>query len=245
MIQSIEFENNLNEINNYSLKRYFMSQSYDIIFENNRKWVESKVAENPEFFHELAKTQNPEFLYIGCSDSRVTAEEVMGMKPGEVFVTRNIANIVNTLDMSSTAVIQYAVEHLKVNHIIVCGHYNCGGVKAAMSPQDLGLMNPWLRNIRDVYRLHQTELDSIEDEGLRYDRLVELNVQEQCINVIKMACVQERYILEEYPIVHGWVFDLRTGNIIDLEIDFEKILKDIQKIYNLTDSDWVMSRKKK
>ncbi|GEN73235.1 carbonic anhydrase [Chryseobacterium lathyri] len=241
----MKFENNLNEINNYKPFLIFkiMSQSYEIIFENNRKWVESKISQDPEFFHELAKTQNPDYLYIGCSDSRATAEEIMGAKPGEVFVHRNIANVVNTLDMSSTAVIQYAVEHLKVKHIIVCGHYNCGGVKAAMTPQDLGLLNPWLRNIRDVYRLHQTELDAIEDEGKRYDKLVELNVQEQCINVIKMACVQERYIIDEYPIVHGWVFDLRTGKIIDLEIDFEKILKDIQKIYNLTSSDWVMSRK--
>lgn len=243
MIQSIEFENNLNEINNYN--SIYMQQSYEVIFENNRKWVESKIADNPSFFEDLAKTQTPDYLYIGCSDSRATAEELMGAKPGEVFVHRNIANVVNTLDMSSTAVIQYAVEHLKVKHIIVCGHYNCGGVKAAMTPQDLGLLNPWLRNIRDVYRLHQAELDSIEDESKRYDRLVELNVQEQCINVIKMACVQERYILEEYPIVHGWVFDLRTGKIIDLEIDFEETLKDIQKIYNLTGSDWVMSRKAK
>jgi len=220
-----------------------MAKSYEAIFENNKKWVESKIADNPEYFQDLAKTQTPEYLYIGCSDSRVTAEEMIGAKPGDVFVHRNIANVINTLDMSSTAVIQYAVEHLKVKHIIVCGHYNCGGVKAAMTSQDLGLLNPWLRNIRDVYRLHQEELDSI-DEDKKYDRLVELNVQEQCINVIKMACVQERYILEEQPVVHGWVFDLRTGKIIDLEIDFEKILKDIQKIYNLTDSDWVMSRKK-
>lgn len=221
-----------------------MAKSYEAIFENNKKWVESKISENPKYFHQLAKTQNPEYLYIGCSDSRVTAEDMIGAQPGELFVHRNIANVINTLDMSSTAVIQYAVEHLKVNHIIVCGHYNCGGVKAAMTSQDLGLMNPWLRNIRDVYRLHQAELDAITDEGKRYDRLVELNVQEQCINVIKMACVQERYILEEFPVVHGWVFDLRTGKIIDQEIDFEKILKDIQKIYNLTNSDWVMSRKK-
>ncbi|AZI55857.1 carbonic anhydrase [Epilithonimonas vandammei] len=221
-----------------------MPKSYKAIFENNKKWVESKIADNPEYFHELAKTQNPEYLYIGCSDSRVTAEDMIGAQPGEVFVHRNIANVINTLDMSSTAVIQYAVEHLRVKHIIVCGHYNCGGVKAAMTSQDLGLLNPWLRNIRDVYRLHQTELDAIEDDSKKYDRLVELNVQEQCINVIKMACVQERYILEEQPLVHGWVFDLRTGRIIDLEIDFEKILKDIQKIYNLTDSDWVMSRRK-
>ena len=220
-----------------------MKQSYEKIFENNKRWVESKLAENKDFFKTLSETQTPDFLYIGCSDSRVSAEELMGMKPGEVFVTRNIANVVNTLDMSSTAVIQYAVEHLKVKHIIVCGHYGCGGVKAAMTPQDLGLLNPWLRTIRDVYRLHQVELDAIADENKRYDRLVELNVQEQCINVIKMAVVQEEYLLDEYPVVHGWVFDMRTGKIVDLEIDFENILKDIQKIYNLTKSDWVMSRK--
>ena len=221
-----------------------MKKSYEVIFENNKKWVESKLAENPDFFKILSASQTPEYLYIGCSDSRVSAEEMMGLKPGEVFVTRNVANVVNTLDMSATAVIQYAVEHLNVKHIIVCGHYGCGGVKAAMTAQDLGLMNPWLRNIRDVYRLHQTELDAITDEHKRYDRLVELNVQEQCINVIKMAVVQEQYLIDEYPIVHGWVFDLRTGKIIDLEIDFENILKDIQKIYNLTNSEWVMSRKK-
>ena len=221
-----------------------MKKSYEVIFENNKNWVESKLAEDKDFFKTLSASQTPDYLYIGCSDSRVSAEEMMGLKPGEVFVTRNVANVVNTLDMSATAVIQYAVEHLKVKHIIVCGHYGCGGVKAAMTPQDLGLMNPWLRNIRDVYRLHQTELDAIEDDQKRYDRLVELNVQEQCINVIKMAVVQEQYLVDEYPIVHGWVFDLKTGKIIDLEIDFESILKDIQKIYNLTNSEWVMSRKK-
>nr|WP_314493707.1 carbonic anhydrase [uncultured Chryseobacterium sp.] len=221
-----------------------MTNSYEVIFENNRKWIESKTGDNPNFFEELAKTQTPEYLYIGCSDSRATAEELMGAKPGEVFVHRNIANVVNALDMSATAVIEYAVQHLKVKHIVVCGHYNCGGVKAAMTPQDLGILNPWLRNIRDVYRIHQNELDAIEDEDKRYDKLVELNVLEQCINVIKMACVQERYILEEYPIVHGWVYDLRTGKIIDLEIDFEKVLKDIQKIYNLSEDSWIMSRKK-
>ena len=221
-----------------------MKKSYEVIFENNKNWVESKLAVDKDFFKTLSASQTPDYLYIGCSDSRVSAEEMMGLKPGEVFVTRNVANVVNTLDMSATAVIQYAVEHLKVKHIIVCGHYGCGGVKAAMTPQDLGLMNPWLRNIRDVYRLHQAELDAITDEHKRYDRLVELNVQEQCINVIKMAVVQEQYLVDEYPIVHGWVFDLKTGKIIDLEIDFESILKDIQKIYNLTNSEWVMSRKK-
>ncbi|VDH04062.1 carbonic anhydrase [Bergeyella zoohelcum] len=218
-----------------------MSHSYKNIFENNKKWIETRLGEDADFFNRLAEGQSPEYLYIGCSDSRATAEELMGLKPGEVFVHRNIANVVNTLDMSSTAVIEYAVSHLKVKHIIVCGHYGCGGVKAAMTPQNLGLLNPWLRNIRDVYRLHQTELDAIEDEETRYNRLIELNVQEQAINVIKMACVQERYTEEEYPIVHGWVFDLKTGRLKDLEIDFEKILKDIQKIYNLTETNWNMS----
>ncbi|MDO4228514.1 MAG: carbonic anhydrase [Capnocytophaga sp.] len=211
-----------------------MQSSYERIFENNKKWLEKKKGENANFFEELAETQNPEFLYIGCSDSRVTAEELMGLGPGEVFVHRNIANVVNTLDMNSTAVIQYAVEHLQVKHIVVCGHYGCGGVKAAMQSKDFGLLNPWLRTIRDVYRLHQIELDSIQNEDLRYRRLIELNVQEQCINVIKMACVQESYLENKFPTVHGWVFDLKTGLLIDLEIDFKEVLHNIQKIYNLT-----------
>ena len=220
-----------------------MALSYKVIFENNKKWVEKKLGEDADFFKNLAKEQNPEYLYIGCSDSRVTTEELMGLKPGEVFVHRNIANLVNTLDLNAISTIQYAVEHLKVKHIIVCGHYDCGGIKAAMSPEDLGLLNPWLRNIRDIYRLHRIELDAIADEKERNNRLVELNVQEQCINVIKLACVQERYIVDEYPIVHGWVFDISTGKLKDLNLDFKNILKDIQEIYNLTDSEWVMSRK--
>jgi carbonate dehydratase len=220
-----------------------MALSYKVIFENNKKWVEKKLGEDADFFKKLAKEQNPEYLYIGCSDSRVTTEELMGLKPGEVFVHRNIANLVNTLDLNAISAIQYAVEHLKVKHIIVCGHYDCGGIKAAMSPENLGLLNPWLRNIRDIYRLHRIELDAIADEKERNNRLVELNVQEQCINVIKLACVQERYIVDEYPIVHGWVFDISTGKLKDLNLDFKNILKDIQEIYNLTDSEWVMSRK--
>lgn len=220
-----------------------MANSYKIIFENNKKWVEEKLNIDANFFKNLAKEQTPEYLYIGCSDSRVTTEELMGMKPGEVFVHRNIANLVNTLDLSAISTIQYAVEHLKVKHIIICGHYGCGGIEAAMSSKNLGLLNPWLRNIRDIYRLHHVELDAITDEHERYNRLVELNVQEQCINVIKLACVQERYIVDEFPIVHGWVFDIATGKLKDLNLDFKNILKDIQKIYNLTDSEWVMSRK--
>ena len=220
-----------------------MSDFYKKILDNNKLWVETQLALDSNFFNDLSKGQTPPLLWIGCSDSRVPANEIIGAKPGEVFVHRNIANMVVHSDMNMLSVLDYAVNALKVKHVIVCGHYGCGGVKAAMTPQDFGLMNPWLRTIRDVYRLHQEELDSIKDEQLRYDRLIELNVQEQCINVIKMACVQERYILDHYPIVHGWVFDLKTGKLIDLNIDFEEILKNIQKVYDLTNSDWVMSRK--
>ena len=209
-----------------------MTKSYDAIFENNRKWIEQKLGEDANFFDKLAAGQSPEYLYIGCSDSRATAEELMGMKPGEVFVHRNIANVVNTLDMSSTSVIEYAVEHLKVKHIIVCGHYGCGGVKAAMQSADLGILNPWLRNIRDVYRIHRNKLNAIEDEEKRYDRLVELNVREQCINLIKTAAVQ-RANRDRGLKVHGWVFDVSTGKLIDLKIDFNKYLNKIMEIYRL------------
>src|SRR5436190_13525524 len=161
--------------------------TYAEIFENNRKWIAEKTGTNKDFFSQLAQDQNPEYLYIGCSDSRVTAEELMGLGPGEVFVHRNVANLVCNVDLNVMSVINYAIRHLKVKHIIVCGHYNCGGVKAAMQPKDLGILNPWLRNIRDVYRLHMEELDVISDEKKRYNRLVELNVQEQCVNVIKLA----------------------------------------------------------
>ena len=172
-------------------------------------------------------------MYIGCSDSRVTAEELMGAGPGEVFVHRNIANLVNATDLNVMSVINYAVRYLGVKHVVVCGHYNCGGVKAAMQPVDMGILNPWLRNIRDVYRLHKEELNAIEDEGKRYDRLVELNVQEQCFNVIKLASVQQEYQKKGYPTVHGWVFDIRPGKLIDLKLDFDTLLKGIQEIYYL------------
>ena len=165
--------------------------SYEQLFENNRNWVASKLATNKEFFEKIAREQHPDYLYIGCSDSRVTAEDLMGVEPGEVFVHRNVANLVNATDLNVMAVINYAVRHLNVKHIIVCGHYNCGGVKAAMQPVDMGILNPWLRNIRDVYRLHKTELNNIKDVEQRYRRLVELNVEEQCINVIKLASVQQ------------------------------------------------------
>lgn len=204
----------------------------ETIFANNKKWVADKLAINPAYFDELGKGQSPEFLYIGCSDSRVTAEDMMGVQPGEVFVHRNIANMIISIDLNAMSVLNYAVKHLKVNHIIVCGHYACGGVKAAMQSADLGILNPWLRNIRDVYRLHKDELNAITDEEKRYDRLIELNVQEQCVNLIKTAAVQQAYI-ERGLQVHGWVFDVHTGKLIDLKIDFPKILKDIMEIYRL------------
>jgi carbonic anhydrase len=179
------------------------------------------------------KAINAERRYIGCSDSRVPANEIMGLDAGEVFVHRNIANVVPNTDLNVMSVIEYAVAHLHVKHIIVCGHYNCGGVQAALSHTDMGLLNPWLRNIRDVYRLYEKELDEIEDEGQKYARLIELNVLEQCRNVIKTAVVQKSYHENRFPIVHGWVFDLKDGLLKDLKLNFEETLEDIKKIYNL------------
>jgi len=158
----------------------------------------------------------------------------MGLEAGEVFVHRNIANLVPNIDLNVMSVVNYAVRHLGVKHIIVCGHYNCGGVKAALTPTDLGLLNPWLRNIRDVYRLHEKELDKIADEAQRYNRLVELNVIESCRNVIKTAAVQQSYRDKKYPVVHGWVFDLKDGLLKDLHINFEDMLEDVMKIYRLS-----------
>ncbi|MFD1550839.1 carbonic anhydrase [Putridiphycobacter roseus] len=202
------------------------------IFTNNQKWVDGKLKRDTNYFNNLSKGQNPDILYIGCSDSRVTAEELMGVAPGEAFIHRNIANMVPNTDLSAMSVIDYAVLHLKVNHVVVCGHYYCGGVKAAMESKDLGILNPWLRNIRDVYRTHRIELSKIKDENLRYNRLVELNVQEQCINVIKTAEVQ-RAFRDRGLTVHGWVFDIHSGKLIDLKIDFSKIMKNVMEIYHL------------
>ncbi|HLW40087.1 MAG TPA: carbonic anhydrase [Brumimicrobium sp.] len=204
------------------------------VFKNNEKWVKESLAQDPDFFNKLSEGQYPSFLFIGCSDSRVTAEAMMGVGPGEVFSHRNISNMAPNNDLNVLSVINYAVEHLKVPHIIVCGHYGCGGIKAAMQPKDLGLLNPWLRNIRDVYRLHQAELNAIECDTKRYDRLVELNVYEQCINVIKTKDVQKALFDKEVS-VHGWVFDMKTGKIINLNINEEEIMKDIISVYNLMD----------
>jgi carbonic anhydrase len=202
------------------------------IFTNNERWIQEKLALDADYFENLSKGQNPDILYIGCSDSRVTAEELMGVKPGEVFVHRNIANMVPNTDLNVQAVINYAVRYLEVSHVVVCGHYYCGGVKAAMQSADLGILNPWLRNIRDVYRLHEKELQGIASDDERYKRLVELNVQEQCINIIKTAAVQKAHA-DRNLLVHGWVFDVQTGKLIDLKIEFKKILEMIMRIYRI------------
>lgn len=202
------------------------------IFKNNEKWIAEKLSIDRKYFENLSLGQQPEILYIGCSDSRVTAEDLMGVQPGEVFVHRNIANLVNNVDLNVMSVINYAVRHLKVKHVVVCGHYYCGGVKAAMQSADMGQLNPWLRNIRDVFRMHSAELNAIKDENERYNRLVELNVQEQCVNVIKTAEVQEAFLSRQLT-VHGWVFDIHSGKLIDLNIDFKKILSNIMEIYRL------------
>lgn len=202
------------------------------IFKNNKAWVKEKLDIDQNYFENLAKGQTPEILYIGCSDSRVTAEEIMGVSPGDAFIHRNIANMIPNTDLNAMSVIEYAVAHLKVNHVVVCGHYNCGGVKAAMQSADLGILNPWLRNVRDVYRTHSAELNAIKDEKERYDRFVELNVQEQCVNAIKTSVVQKA-IRDRGLTVHGWVFDLSTGTIVDLKIDFPKILDKVMEIYKL------------
>ncbi|KAK8091996.1 carbonic anhydrase [Apiospora hydei] len=214
---------------------HYLKQDHDRVFDHNRAWATAQETRDPGYFAKLSEGQTPDYLWIGCSDSRIPAEQIAGLAPGEAFVHRNIANLVPNNDLNVMAVLEYAVRHLHVKHIVVCGHYGCGGVKAAMTAKDLGILNPWLRNIRDVYRLHEAELDTIEDETERYNRLVELNVVEQCRNVVKMAAVQQSYAENTYPIVHGWVFGFHDGLLKDLNVDFESMLAKIQKIYNLTD----------
>lgn len=207
--------------------------NFQNIFDNNKKWIAEKIETNPDYFTMLSKGQNPEFLYIGCSDSRVTAEELMGVQPGEVFIHRNIANQVIATDNNVNAVVQYAVEHLKVKHIIVCGHYECGGVKAALYPSDMGQLNSWLQTLRDVYRIHRRELDRLSDAQERFDRMVELSVREQCINIIKIDHVQRAWYRTGFPKIHGWVFDVKSGNLIDLKLNMEVEFREVRSIYDL------------
>lgn len=195
-----------------------MPKLYNDLFDNNRKWVEQKLQESPDYFLRLSKGQKPPFLWIGCSDSRVPANEITGTDPGEVFVHRNIANMVIHTDMSMLSVLDYAVNILEVRHVIVCGHYGCGGVMAAMGHKQFGLIDNWLRHIKDVYRIHQDELDSIEDEKERVDRLVELNVQEQVFDLTKTSIIQNAWAQGRFLQVHGLVYDISNGILKDLNV---------------------------
>jgi len=191
-------------------------EDYRRLLLNNRAWVQDKLSLRPDFFSSTAIEQKPEYLWIGCSDSRVPAEEVTGTNPGELFVHRNVANMVVHTDLNVLAVLQYAVQVLKVKHVIVCGHYGCGGIKASMTRKDMGLINKWLRHIKDVYRFHATELDGIGDENARFNRLVELNVIEQVHHLADISFIQRAWKKHERPRLHGWIYDLNTGLIKDL-----------------------------
>ncbi|WP_273214010.1 carbonate dehydratase [Runella zeae] len=188
-------------------------QSYQKLLLANKAWAADKLRVDEQYFEELAADQKPEFLWIGCADSRVPANEVTGTAPGEIFVHRNVANLVIHTDINMLSVLQYAVEVLEVKHILVVGHYGCGGVKAAMSNKDFGLINKWLRNIKDVYSKHSEELEDIEDFDQRFNKLVELNVMEQAKNLAKTTIIQRAWKKRQYPHIHGWVFDLHTGLI--------------------------------
>jgi carbonic anhydrase len=207
-----------------------MEKSYIKLLENNRIWVEATLKEDPEFFEKLAKGQSPEYLWIGCSDSRVPANQITGTLPGEIFVHRNIANMVVHSDMNMLSVLSYAVEVLKVKHIIVCGHYGCGGVIAAMGNKQFGLIDNWLRHIKDVYRLYHTELDLIVDPVVRARRFVEVNVQEQVYDLVKTSIVQNAWKNNQPLHVHGWVYDIQDGKIKDLDVTFRSV-DDMPKIY--------------
>lgn len=188
--------------------------SYERLLLENKAWAGEKLADDPEYFSRLSGIQTPEFLWIGCSDSRVPANEITGTQPGEIFVHRNVANLVINTDVNLLSVLDYAVTYLKVKHVIVCGHYGCGGIKAASTNADYKpVLNMWLRNIKDVYRLHRPELDAIKDEENRCDRLVELNVQEQVLNLAKTSIIQRAWKYEQRPHLHGWVYGLKDGII--------------------------------
>lgn len=186
-------------------------ESFKRLLLNNKAWVQEKLNFRADFFSRTSGVQKPEFLWIGCSDSRVPAEEVTGVEPGELFVHRNIANLVVHTDFNMLSVVQYAVEVLKVKHVIVCGHYGCGGVRAASSHQHFGLIDNWLRHIKDIYRLHATELDAVPDEEARYERLIELNVFEQVNHLAELSFVQLAWKRDQRPILHGWIYDIHTG----------------------------------
>jgi carbonic anhydrase len=215
------------------------------MFQANEKWVKQKNTDDPDFFKLLGAGQSPNFLYVGCSDSRVAVSSLTGVDLGKLFVHRNIANMVVSADLNFLSVLTYAVVHLEVRHIIVCGHYDCGGVRAAMKGESLGVLDAWLQNIRDVYRIHQEELDAIEDSELRHRRLVELNVVEQCLNLYKTSVVQKKRLETHaddshafaFPRIHGLVFDPGTGVLQKLPIDFRDKINKLRNMYDLFNVD--------
>lgn len=208
------------------------SDFYKKILDNNKKWVESKLAIDKDFFKDLSKGQNPPLLWIGCSDSRVPANEIIGAQPGEVFVHRNIANMVIHSDMNMLSVLDYAVNVLKVRHVIVCGHYGCGGVKTAMGNTSVGIIDNWIRHIKDVYRLHDKYLNSIENEEERFNKFVEINVQEQVFDLAKTSIVQGAWRNGQDLTVHGWVYGLNSGYVTDLDVNMS-CNKDLDQVYQL------------
>ena len=209
-----------------------MDDFYDKILERNKKWVEETLALDPNYFKDLAKGQSPPLLWIGCSDSRVPANEIIGAKPGETFVHRNIANMVIHSDMNMLSVLDYAVNVLKVKHVLVCGHYGCGGIKAAMGNDSVGIIDNWIRHIKDVYRLHKDELDAIEDETERFNRFVELNVIEQVFDLAKTSIVQSAWKNGQELSLHGWVYGLNSGFVTDLNVNFS-CDRDLDDVYQL------------
>lgn len=208
------------------------SDFYKKILDNNKEWVEKSLAQDPEYFNHLAKGQTPPLLWIGCSDSRVPANEIIGAKPGEVFVHRNIANMVVHSDMNMLSVLDYAVNVLKVKHVIVCGHYGCGGVKAAMGNSSIGIIDNWIRHIKDVYRLHHVYLDSIIDEDDRFNKFVELNVKEQVFDLAKTSIVQGAWRQGQDLTLHGWAYGLNSGFVTDLNVNISSE-KDLDQVYQL------------
>jgi carbonic anhydrase len=208
------------------------SDFYKKILDNNKKWVEDQLAIDVEYFKDLAKGQQPPLLWIGCSDSRVPANEIIGAKPGEVFVHRNIANMVIHSDMNMLSVLDYAVNVLKVKHVIVCGHYGCGGVKAAMGNQSIGLIDNWIRHIKDVYRLHETYLNAIEDEEERFNKFVEVNAQEQVFDLAKTSIVQNAWRNGQELTLHGWTYGLNSGYVTDLDVNMSSN-EELDEVYQL------------
>lgn len=209
-----------------------MDTFYKKLIENNREWVAKKTAQDPDFFNRLSKGQQPPLLWIGCADSRVPANEIIGADPGEVFVHRNIANMVVHTDMNMLSVLDYAVNVLKVKHVIVCGHYGCGGVAAAMTNKHIGLIDNWIRHIKDVYRFHMDELNAIEDEGTRLNRFIELNVFEQVLDLAKTSIIQTAWERGQEVHLHGWVYDIKDGLVKDLEVTI-KNNETLTEVYQL------------